>query len=228
MARIRTIKPEFFTSEDIVSLGSFARLLYVALWCEADREGRMYWKPKTFKLRYFPADDVDIQALCDELIVRGLVRLYGDGLAYIPTFLQHQHINPRESASTITAPGTDASGTRDPRVSNACARDSDVQGGRERKGKEGASPTRPGFDRFWQAYPKKASKGQAEKVWQKLSPDEQLTEQILQAVERAKTRADWQKQEGQFIPYPATWLNAKGWEDSPKIELPKLALQVAV
>jgi len=85
-----------------------------------------------------------------------------------------------------------------------------------------------GFDRFWQAYPKKASKGQAEKVWQKLSPDEQLTEQILQAVERAKTRADWQKQEGQFIPYPATWLNAKGWEDSPKIELPKLALQVAV
>ena len=56
MARIRTIKPEFFTSEDIVSLSPLARLLYQATWCEADKEGRLQWKPGTFKLRYFPAD----------------------------------------------------------------------------------------------------------------------------------------------------------------------------
>ena len=41
MARIRTIKPDFFTSEDIVGLTPEARLLYIALWCEADREGRL-------------------------------------------------------------------------------------------------------------------------------------------------------------------------------------------
>ena len=63
MARIRTIKPEFFTSEDIVSLSPLARLLYVALWCEADKEGRLVWKPLTFKLRYLPADDCDIKAV---------------------------------------------------------------------------------------------------------------------------------------------------------------------
>ena len=45
MARIRTIKPEFFTSEDIVALSPLARLLFIALWCEADREGRLVWKP---------------------------------------------------------------------------------------------------------------------------------------------------------------------------------------
>ena len=39
VARIRTIKPDFFTSEDIVVLTPWARLLYIALWCEADREG---------------------------------------------------------------------------------------------------------------------------------------------------------------------------------------------
>lgn len=44
MARIRTIKPEFFTSEDIVSLSPLARLFYVSLWCEADREGRLDWR----------------------------------------------------------------------------------------------------------------------------------------------------------------------------------------
>ena len=57
MARIRTIKPEFFTSEDIVGMTPLARLFYVALWCESDREGRLEWKPNTFKLRYLPGVD---------------------------------------------------------------------------------------------------------------------------------------------------------------------------
>lgn len=69
------------------------------------------------------------------------------------------------------------------------------------------------FDTFWTNYPKKRSKGQAEKAWAKIKPNEQLTGEILSALERAKTSADWQKDGGQYIPYPATWLNAKGWED---------------
>lgn len=104
MARIRTIKPEFFTSEDIVSLPPLTRLLYIALWCEADKEGRLAWKPMTFKLRYFPGDACDIAAMCDELVKGGLVRLYGDGLAWIPGFARHQHVNPRESTSELPAP----------------------------------------------------------------------------------------------------------------------------
>lgn len=104
MARIRTIKPEFFTSEDIVCLSPLARLLYIALWCEADRDGRMAFKPRTFKMRYFPADDCNIQALCAELLAAGLVVLYGDGLAYIPQFDRHQHVNPREAKSELPAP----------------------------------------------------------------------------------------------------------------------------
>lgn len=104
MARIRTIKPEFFTSEDIVELEPLARLLYIALWCEADKEGRFSWKPKTFKMRYLPADNCIIEDVCNALISSGLVVLYGDGLAYIPTFHRHQHINPRESVSSLPAP----------------------------------------------------------------------------------------------------------------------------
>lgn len=135
MARIRTIKPEFFTSEDIVSLSPMARILYIALWCEADREGRLVWKPLTFKLRYLPADDCNINALCDEIVERGLVRLYGEGYAVIPSFGAHQHINPRESASQLPDPC--ASVTRAARVGTRKPRASDVQGGREGKGKEG-------------------------------------------------------------------------------------------
>ena len=142
MARIRTIKPEFFTSEDIVGLSPFARLLYIALWCEADKEGRMTWKPNTFKLRYLPGDAVDIQSLAAELVQAGLVVLYGDGYAVIPKFRQHQHINPRESDSQLPEPDASSSesvpdSTRAARVRHASARVDDAQVGREGKGKEG-------------------------------------------------------------------------------------------
>jgi len=218
MARIRTIKPEFFTSEDIVELSAFARLLYIAIWCESDREGRLHWKPKTFKIRYFPSDDVDISALCGEILDRKMVVLYGDGLAFIPSFLRHQHINPRESKSELPDPKEKS--TREPRVNHALERDSDVQVGREGKeGKVHASLTQELFERFWESYPKKKAKGDAEKAWAVLKPNEHLASEILQAVQRARTSDQWAKDNGQFIPYPATWLRDKGWLDeiTPKL-----------
>lgn len=69
------------------------------------------------------------------------------------------------------------------------------------------------FNIFWKAYPKKRNKGDAEKAFKMVAPDEQLMEAILTAIERATKSAQWLKDNGQFIPYPATWLRAKGWED---------------
>ena len=70
-----------------------------------------------------------------------------------------------------------------------------------------------GFEAFWFAYPKKKKKGDAEKAWKGLKPTHDLQDVIAQAIERGKASNDWQKDNGQFIPYPATWLRAKGWED---------------
>lgn len=67
------------------------------------------------------------------------------------------------------------------------------------------------FETFWKVYPKKMNKKKAEAAFQKVSPDEQLLKGMLAAIERAKLSADWRKDNGQFIPYPATWLNAEGW-----------------
>lgn len=155
MARIRTIKPEFFTSEDIVSLTPLARLLYVALWCEADREGRLVWKPKTFKMRYFPGDSCNIEKLCDELRESQLVLVYVvNDLSYgfIPTFHAHQHINPREQKTQLPEPPANVFITRESRVSDASARDSDVQGGREGKGKEIYVRPADVSDQVWEDY----------------------------------------------------------------------------
>lgn len=92
------------------------------------------------------------------------------------------------------------------------AGDADKKRAREEKRREELK-TLEAFGVFWKAYPKKKNKGQAEKVWVKLSPDSDLLQTILNAVEGAARSADWLKNDGQYIPFPATWLNAKGWED---------------
>lgn len=160
MARIRTIKPDFFTSEDVVRLTPMARLLYIATWMEADREGRMVWRPGTLKLRYLPGDDCEVLALTQELINGGLIVLYeagGQQLAHIPTFTRHQIINNRETPSVLPTP-PDACTTRAPRVTDAPQTLDDAPEvveratgtplvGKEGKGKEGkehASATRAG------------------------------------------------------------------------------------
>ena len=131
MARIRTIKPEFFTSADVTGMSPLARLLFIGLWGIADREGRMKWRPADFKLQILPGDNCDINALCQEIVDGGMIVLYGDGLAHIPSFLDHQSINPRETISKLPAP--DASVTR----AHASNLDVHAQRGREGKGKEG-------------------------------------------------------------------------------------------
>ncbi len=73
------------------------------------------------------------------------------------------------------------------------------------------------FDTFWEIYPKKRSKGRAERAWVKIKPDEQLFKAILDGLERAKTSVEWLKDDGQYIPYPSSWLNAKGWEDELEV-----------
>lgn len=69
------------------------------------------------------------------------------------------------------------------------------------------------FSQFWQQYPKKRSKGDAEKAFKALKVTEEMLAEILKGLELSKKSPDWNKQGGQFIPYPATWLRAKGWED---------------
>lgn len=69
------------------------------------------------------------------------------------------------------------------------------------------------FDRFWSVYPKKINKEAARKAWLKIKDSDSLVETMIQSLEKAKASRDWQKEQGKFIPHPATWLNNKRWED---------------
>jgi hypothetical protein len=69
------------------------------------------------------------------------------------------------------------------------------------------------FATFWAAYPKRKDKEKAQKAFAKINPSPELLQIMLSAIEKNKHTDDWQKDNGQYIPYPATWLNGKRWED---------------
>lgn len=115
MALYRSISRDFFSNADIAELTPVARLLYVATWLEADREGRLVWHPRTLKLRYLALDACDINLIADELVQAGLVVTYeaeGKILAYLPGFASFQVINNKERASQLPPPPPNATGTR--------------------------------------------------------------------------------------------------------------------
>ena len=83
------------------------------------------------------------------------------------------------------------------------------------------------FNQFWTAYPKHIAKQSAVKAFEKLKPDEKLLEAMLKAIEMQKESKQWEKDGGAFIPYPATWLNQRRWEDElPHGETDNVFLQM--
>lgn len=99
--------------------------------------------------------------------------------------------------------------------SHAChaeSRHTDTDTDTKKRHTRAARATPVGFDRFWDAYPRKIDKADAEKAFRKVAPDDQLLERMLAALERFKASDQWRKDGGQFIPHAATWLNKRRWE----------------
>jgi uncharacterized protein YdaU (DUF1376 family) len=69
------------------------------------------------------------------------------------------------------------------------------------------------FELFWDAYPRKKNREEAERAWRKLKPDDGLLTVMLSKLDQDKRTRQWRKDDGEFIPYPENWLNDKRWED---------------
>jgi hypothetical protein len=150
--RIRTIKPEFFTHEELFDLEKEfqlpIRVAFAGLWCAADREGRFKWEPRRLGVQILPYDNVDFSRVLDALMTRGYVEKYrvdGRDFGVIPSFVTHQVINNRERESDLPEPAQtldcDATTTREPRVNHADTvegkgREGNMEGNMEGKGKE--------------------------------------------------------------------------------------------
>lgn len=75
------------------------------------------------------------------------------------------------------------------------------------------------FNIFWSKYPKRVGKEKAKKAFFKVCLDDVVFSKILDALEKFKKTNDWIKEKGQYIPYPASWLNQKRWEDEFVVQI---------
>ena len=113
MPRARNIKPSFFTNEVLCQLPPLTRLLFIGLWTEADREGRLEDRPVRIKMRVFPLDTFDIEAALDSLHKKGFITRYsvaGDRYIEIPKWKLHQRPHIKEALSLIPAPSPEKVG----------------------------------------------------------------------------------------------------------------------
>jgi hypothetical protein len=134
MARIRTVKPEFWSSAQIMECSTNTRLMFIGMWNFADDAGRMPLSPKTIKAQVFPSDDItseDVLGMIGELHRNDLVLAYSvDGKEYLQiTGWHHQRIDKPQPAR-CPPPPKDNSGNA-PRTFPPYLK------GRDLKGREG-------------------------------------------------------------------------------------------
>lgn len=210
----RIIKESICTSENLNNLESDAEIFFYRLIVACDDYGIFYANPSLLRSKCFPLKvdkikDKDVEKWTNALVNAGLIFLYEyEGRTYLKMSKWEQHQQVRSKKSKFPTP--DIEGVH--LISN------DINGNQMISNVpvivfENRNRINAHFDAFWKAYPKKKSKGQAEKAWIKLQVDEQLLAIMIAKIEQAKKSTAWQKDGGQYIPYPASWLNAKGWED---------------
>jgi len=140
VARIRSIKPEFWTSEQVMECSTNARLMFIGMWNFADDCGRLPYSPKTIKAQIFQSDDInaeDVRRLLDELSSNGLIIVYSvEDKEYIEiSGWKHQKID-RPQAPKYPAPFFDGSTI----IRRALATD---RKGEDRKGEDSAAVAAP-------------------------------------------------------------------------------------
>lgn len=112
MARIRSIKPEFFIDEELQDLemenpGAYCMLVYAGLWTVADREGRFEWRPRRLRLSILPFLKFEIETTLDLLMDAGYLVKYeieGRNYGFVKNWSRHQIVPRDEPQSEIPAP----------------------------------------------------------------------------------------------------------------------------
>lgn len=173
--------------------------------------------------------DGDAEVLVDALVAEGWVDASAEHRLVVHDW--HDHADDATRKALEKAGETFVTGDpprRSRAVRELVASDSRVEGEKTRLPEPSLARAKPeplheraalrtSFDAFWAAYPKRVAKPEAFKAWLKLKPDAALQQIIAIALARQRESEEWRREQGQFIPYPATYLRARRWEDEPTV-----------
>ncbi len=242
MPRARNIKPAFFKNEVLVELSYEARLLFIGLWTLADREGRLENRPKRIKMEIFPADNLDVKALLDELGCGGFIKRYGQApcksgaslvqgnFLYIQVhnFSKHQNPHIKEAASIIPKMTEHESSTiqallipdslslnPDSPILNPESNPKVIQ----KKSPMDLYVKIKSFEEFWEKYGMKKDRKKCEAAYHRAIKSGTNHDEIIQGLDAYQKECIKDQIEKQFIKRPLTWLNGGCWADEYDREL---------
>lgn len=212
------ISKSISTSTRLADVSTFAALLFSWVIPHCDDYGHLEATPKIVKGIVVPLREetaADVEKALASLVAVGLIELYeAEGRKYLEVTKWEEHQTFKsdrpKNASCPTRNPLDSK--RNPNGKIVLSKLSEVK-----ISKVTTVSVAEAFDAFWQAYPRRVSKVSALKAWKRLAPDDRLCGTILLALDSHKRSEQWTKDEGRFIPHPATWLNQRRWEDDLKV-----------
>lgn len=222
MAQRRMFTLTVVDSDSFLDLPLSAQALYFHLSMRGDDDGFVN-NPKKIQ-RSIGCNDNDFQCLIDN----DFIIPFNSGIIVIKHWKMHNYIQKDRYKGTVYSTEKSLLTVNENNIYNLmdteCIQDvsktdTQVRIGKDSKDKSNIYVQNSAeFEIFWNAYPKKKDKKSAEKAFKKIAPDEELLKTMLNAIEEQKKSAEWQKENGQYIPHPATWLNGRRWEDILEIE----------
>jgi len=139
----------------------------------------------------------------DSRVLRKICLL--DSEPNVDKFISLGFINPRERQ-----PDANPTPTRQP--DDAPETETET----ETEKKQTSANYTPKFELFWEKYPRKKGKAKAFSLWKKHKCENGSFDVIMASLDKHITSKAWIKDGGQFIPHGSTWVNGKGWEDTPE------------
>jgi|SRR6267154_263408 len=232
MPRARNIKPSLFMNEILGEADPLLTILFMSLWCLADREGRLEDRPLRIKVETFPyRNDNEVDIMLYELQRMGFIKRYKEQdfeLIQVINFLKHQKPHHTEKASILPA-CSDKSLIRKgdkiltvktplehgeiPVVKRSDSLIPDLLIPDSRFLITEKAPTRKitadaDFEKFWNLYPKRpgANKTQAQKAWDARLNTDVAIEDMLRGADRYRRYCETMNVEPQYIKQAATFL----------------------
>jgi hypothetical protein len=214
------ISKSISTSTKLSKVSDFAALLFTWIQPHCDDGGNMDADPIVVRGLVVPMRKQTVEEVAvalKELEGVGLISPYevnGTQYLHVEQFEKHQTLRgdrpdfryPDNPMATIGKP----SGNQ--RSTNVKPNRTE-QNGTERNRTGMRDKPQVSFDEFWNAYPRKVGKPAASRAYARHHVTPELQKKMLEAIERHKKSKQWMKDGGQFIPYPATWLNQERWND---------------
>lgn len=214
----RILKESICASDSIDQLSWFEEVLFYRLIVNCDDFGRYDGRPAIIKNRLFPLKEnltlKNVSAAINKLASAGLVVLYefeGKPFLCLPTWNEHQSVRAKRSKYPAPEDGVKTSEIICKQMqADVPVIQSNTKSNTKSNSISESNTNATAFERFWSVYPKKVGKQAALSAYKKVKVP---VDTLIAAVEAQKASKQWTKDNGQYIPNPATWLNQGRWED---------------